>query len=129
MGRLSPAWCKVLILPNVLAPDRPRHHQLVSLASIMGLEMPRYHFTLTDGETFLDPDGEELAHVEAAHAEASKYLAEMLKHKQSEVWKEGGMCVAISDNLGVEVARLTLAAVDPRLKLTLAPSLVIDVLG
>ena len=77
--------------------------------------MPRYHFTLSDGETFLDPDGEELAHVEAAHAEASKYLAEMLKHKQSEVWKDGGMCVTISDDLGVEVARLTLAAVDPRL--------------
>ena len=72
--------------------------------------MPRFHFTLGDGATYSDPDGEELRDFEAARLVATRYLTEMLSSRSEELWREGKLSVVVTDQFGSEVARISVVA-------------------
>ena len=80
--------------------------------------MPRYHFTLSDGAVYLDPEGQELASLDEARSLAAHYLADLLKAKDTEVWKDGSLNVVVADQLGVAVLQLTVHVTDPRLTIS-----------
>lgn len=65
--------------------------------------MARYHFTLSDGITFVDPDGEELPDIDAARTMAVSYLGDMLRGRAKEVWTDGSMTVTVTDAEGLSL--------------------------
>lgn len=69
--------------------------------------MARYHFTLSDGEVVVDPDGEELPSLNAARTTAVNYLGDMLRGRGDAVWADGSMMVMVTDEAGLELLMAT----------------------
>jgi hypothetical protein len=76
--------------------------------------MPRYYFHIRIGDVYedRDPDGEELAHLQAAHAEALEIARDYLNHFGR---AEPGTTIEIADESGRAVLSVPFsAAVHPR---------------
>ncbi len=74
--------------------------------------MPRYHFTLDDGATYLDPDGMDLPGLEEARNEAVTYAAEWLRDHPKEVWKDGRLQVTVTDEASKDLFTVTVSTAD-----------------
>jgi hypothetical protein len=69
--------------------------------------MPRYFFNLTDGSTIRDPDGEDLADVEAAKATATQVARDVGRNKERT--QIAGLHVTVTNEQGEEIFRTPLA--------------------
>jgi hypothetical protein len=74
--------------------------------------MPRYFFHSEDGETYLDPDGAELADDLAARLEATRYFAELLNEEGVEFWRAGRLRMTVTDAAGATVCILNLTGME-----------------
>jgi hypothetical protein len=70
--------------------------------------MPRFHFHAEDGHRDLDREGAELPDLAAAQVEAARYMAELLRERPGEVWRQGSLRVIVTDADGAMLGVLAL---------------------
>ncbi len=73
--------------------------------------MERFLFNLTDGSPVADDEGLELADVAAARKEAVRFLADALRHKGDEFWRDGRWTLTVSDARGLVMFSIFVDAV------------------
>ena len=69
--------------------------------------MARYHFTRSDGTVYVDPEGQELADLDAARTMAVDYLGDMMRGRAGAVWADGSMTVTVSNDRGLNLLMAT----------------------
>ena len=70
--------------------------------------LPRYFFTLINGQTHPDPEGEVLADDDAARRSAAAVMYETMRQHCAYVLAGGRYTVTVTDKAGREVCQLTL---------------------
>lgn len=63
--------------------------------------MPRYFFYTEDGACFPDEEGTELPDLEAAKANATRYLGELLRSKPEMLWHTGDLKIIVKNGNGL----------------------------
>jgi hypothetical protein len=72
--------------------------------------MPIYHFNIHDGTSHPDPDGHELADIEAAKREAVSLSGNLIREMGSEFWDGEGWTMEVSDHTGLILFALYFSA-------------------
>ncbi|WP_375457758.1 DUF6894 family protein [uncultured Enterovirga sp.] len=72
--------------------------------------MPRYFFNVTDGRSFVDPNGTELPDVYAAQARAIQTSGDMLRDMAGKFWTGESWKMEVHDQAGRELFTLTFSA-------------------
>ena len=74
--------------------------------------MPRYHFHVLDGTSYIDDAGTELASIEEAKREARRYAGNLLADSAMRSSPDHEWRVEVADNLGDVLFRLAVSMTD-----------------
>ena len=74
--------------------------------------MPRYYFSIADGNSPVEPDGIELRDLAAARVEAVRLAGEMLKDHAEAFWHFGDWRLSVRDETGLILFSLTMFATE-----------------
>ncbi|HEY4031963.1 MAG TPA: hypothetical protein VGM25_16575 [Caulobacteraceae bacterium] len=72
--------------------------------------MPRFYFTVEDGECYADDQGLELPDLMTASSTAMGVLVEHLQTRPGEFWRHDCLQVHLSDESGMTLLTLTVSA-------------------
>jgi hypothetical protein len=78
----------------------------------METPVPRYHFNVHDGVSLPDPDGTELATLDAARVEAVRLAGQLLLDSGEEFWSNGDWKVDVTNDRGLILFTLMFSAFD-----------------
>jgi hypothetical protein len=73
--------------------------------------MPRYFFHGRDGRTFKDDEGTELPDDASARIEAARVLGQLVNEWPSQAWEDDPFQITVTDETGLTVFVLDLAAI------------------
>ena len=73
--------------------------------------MPMYHFHTSNGSSFHDGDGTELADVEVARTQAVLFLSTLLSDDPTILTSAGHFRMMVTDDSGMTIFEITVAAV------------------
>ena len=74
--------------------------------------MPRYFFHIEDGVTHTDREGLELAGIRHARIEAARAIGQLVNLNPDEFWKDGGLRVTVTNDVGLVLFILDLSAIE-----------------
>jgi len=81
--------------------------------------MSRYYFHTEDGRCYPDEDGVEIENISDVQERALRTLSEMSFAVREDLWRDGSMCVKVTDETGLTLMQLDLAV-------TISPSIKAD---
>ena len=76
--------------------------------------MPRYHFLTSDGVVHLDPEGMQLADIDAARREAVMFAGECLRDEAQTFVDERRFDVTVSDDDGLALFTISIVMRESR---------------